>query len=630
MVAEGGDARAGGPAVPGASTPAGWVCACIPVRDVRSAQPTRTVLAVLAASCPVAEKDQLLGRIPALGPLLEQVGMALRHARLYTAACREAAERRHAAEALRREQAVREAESAVRLRIATMERPEDVFVLLREISRQLRLLGVDHRDVGIQVANRDGTDFLSMSESGCSQWEKVLAGNWEPLGHAARYPWVLEVWRAGGALYQPCLGREFGTLAGRSLIDVAFSRGTLAVNHVRARAFVEAEALPVLQRLAQVLTEGFQRFDDLVLRRQTTQALAESQARYRELFQHMSSGVAAYEAVDGGSDFVLLDMNAAGARICQAAVEQIVGRRLTEVFPGVERMGVLEILRRVWATGTPEHQPPTRYVDDRLSLWVENDVYRLPSGQLVAVFDDVGDRMRMAEELVHTQRLRAVGELSVGISHNLNNILTAVLGPAQLLERRLTDPEQLREVREVITGARRAAELVRRLHHSVRGAEEQLQPVALNKVVREAMRAMQARWREDLEARGVEVHVVLDLRPVPPVRATTSGLHSILGNLGLNAVEAMPQGGTIRVRTSRAEGRVKLAFADTGVGMDEETRRRVFEPFFTTKATVGTGLGLSTVHGSVAAWGGEIRVDSTPEVGTVFTLLLPVWEETTP
>jgi signal transduction histidine kinase len=118
------------------------------------------------------------------------------------------------------------------------------------------------------------------------------------------------------------------------------------------------------------------------------------------------------------------------------------------------------------------------------------------------------------------------------------------------------------------------------------------------------------------------------LADVPVVRATRSGLREVLGQLLTNAMDAMPHGGRLILR-SRAEGQaVRIEVQDTGVGMEDEVRRRVFEPFFTTKATVDAGLGLALAHGVVTSWGGRIEVASMPGVGSVFAVVLQPWTPT--
>jgi signal transduction histidine kinase len=238
---------------------------------------------------------------------------------------------------------------------------------------------------------------------------------------------------------------------------------------------------------------------------------------------------------------------------------------------------------------------------------------------------EIAERKQMEQELIHLERLRAVGELSAGVSHNLNNILTNVLGPAQLLQRKIDDPKLLCEVDDIIISAKRARDLVRELHLSVRTAgEESLSSVAVDEVVQQAVQTSRPRWKDEPEGQGIAIEMVTQWGGVPSIKGTEAGLHNILTNLIFNAVDAMPEGGRIDICTQMVEDMVQIRFSDTGTGMDEETRRRVFEPFFTTKMDIGTGLGLSTVHNTVEGWGGTIEVDSTPGEGTTFILRFPI------
>ncbi len=138
---------------------------------------------------------------------------------------------------------------------------------------------------------------------------------------------------------------------------------------------------------------------DITAQKQADEVLRESETRYRELFDGINSGVAVYEALADGEDFLIRDFGQAAERIEEITKEEIVGRKVTEVFPGVREMGLLDVLRRVWRTGTPEHHPISIYRDDRIAGWRENYVYKLPSGEIVALYEDVTEQRQAQEAL---------------------------------------------------------------------------------------------------------------------------------------------------------------------------------------------------------------------------------------
>jgi PAS domain S-box-containing protein len=144
---------------------------------------------------------------------------------------------------------------------------------------------------------------------------------------------------------------------------------------------------------------------DIDEQKQAEEALYQSIVRYEELFENINSGVAVYEARDDGRDFIFKDFNRAAEKIDNDKRERLIGKNICEVRPGTEKLGLLDVLRRVWSTGKPESLPVKEYKDDRRSGWYENFVYKLPSGEIVVVFDDVSKQKLAEEELKQTHEM---------------------------------------------------------------------------------------------------------------------------------------------------------------------------------------------------------------------------------
>ena len=259
-------------------------------------------------------------------------------------------------------------------------------------------------------------------------------------------------------------------------------------------------------------------------------------------------------------------------------------------------------------------------------------------------FRDVTDRVRdkqreqeLEQEMRQAQKMEAVGRLAGGIAHDFNNLLTVISGYAAFVRESLAEGDDLRgDIVEIEQAARRAATLTRQLLAFSRRQVLLPKVLDLNSVV-EGMTGM----LERLLGEDVDVRTALD-ESLWPVKADPGQLEQVLVNLAVNARDAMPKGGVLRIATQNvlldhaspgpdgvpAGLYVRLDVGDTGVGMDEATRLRAFEPFFTTKDVgKGTGLGLSTVYGIVRQSGGTIEIESAPGEGAVFRILLPVVAE---
>ncbi|MBL7250593.1 hybrid sensor histidine kinase/response regulator [Alloalcanivorax marinus] len=231
------------------------------------------------------------------------------------------------------------------------------------------------------------------------------------------------------------------------------------------------------------------------------------------------------------------------------------------------------------------------------------------------------EREQTMEQLVHVQKVKAIGQLAGGVAHDFNNILGVILGYAQWRERRREPAELLEALAGVETAARRGAAISRKLLNFSR------QDVAHPEVfdVCEALRGLEGMLRQLFDPR-VRIELLLP-EEVLPVRIDRGQFELAVLNVATNARDAMPEGGHFRLAVGRQEqdaSRVEIDLSDTGVGMDENVRRRIFEPFFTTKGqSSGTGLGLAVVGRVINEAGGAIEVQSRPGAGSRFRLLLP-------
>jgi len=230
------------------------------------------------------------------------------------------------------------------------------------------------------------------------------------------------------------------------------------------------------------------------------------------------------------------------------------------------------------------------------------------------------DRFRLQEQLRHADRLATIGQLAAGVAHELNEPLGNILGFAQLAQKHPDLPEQIaRDLEKIVATSLHARRIINDLMFFSRQKPPQKVRVDLNEVVEEGLYFLESRCARN----GITVARAISLE-LPEITADASQLRQVFMNLAVNAIQAMPDGGTLKVSTRQAGGHVVLSVEDDGVGMAEDVLKKVFIPFFTTKdVNEGTGLGLPVVHGIVTSHGGTINVESSPGQGTRFDMELP-------
>ncbi len=254
-------------------------------------------------------------------------------------------------------------------------------------------------------------------------------------------------------------------------------------------------------------------------------------------------------------------------------------------------------------------------------------------GELSRAFNDMVQQLsRLRDELqanqrqiIQTERLRAVGQMASGIAHDFNNHLTGVLAFLEMsLDRDDLDPELrgwLEMSRESSMAAAAVVTLLRSFYR--RDTSEGLEPVDINELAAGTISLTRPRWREMPRQHGITIDVKEDFHEVGCILGNAAELRDALTNLLFNAVDAMPSGGEITIRTRRINDVISLEVQDAGTGMSDEVRERCLEPYFTTKGIQGTGLGLSMVHGLVERNRGRLEIDTALGRGTTIRLILP-------
>ena len=389
-------------------------------------------------------------------------------------------------------------------------------------------------------------------------------------------------------------------------------------------------------RELEALSAGFDSMAQRVRSREA--ALQRSEASYRRIVSTSLVGVAS-TSLEGEIHFA----NETMARILGApSAEALRGRRLTDFFQDVAHQRQLvddlkatgQVANREVALLTVTGGPRTGLLN------VARDGDTL-IGLVVDVSDlkrSAAEHQRLEQQLERAQRVEAVGRLAGGVAHDLNNVLTAVIGFGHLLAEALpaTHPER-ESVDGILEAAGRAAALTRSLLTFARKNPLQPRPVDLGAVVRGVASMLRNLLGEDIE-------FTMELPDEPLVTvADPARLEQVLVNLGTNARDAMPGGGRLTIAVARAalgQGEaaalgldgpgpwITVTMRDSGLGMSAEVLRQAFEPFFTTKESgKGTGLGLSIVHGIVRQHGGVVTVATTPGAGTTFTIYLPASDE---
>lgn len=384
--------------------------------------------------------------------------------------------------------------------------------------------------------------------------------------------------------------------------------------------FFRHERIEILETLAQTLAQAIadrrsqaslrERVKELSCLYRISRIMADAERSIDERLQQIVQQLpVAWQYPENAVAQVILDDRVFGtgsveaARFRQSASIKVAGR----TRGSVELVYAGDRAEFVEGPFLPEEQSLIDGIARELSLFVERNELR-------------HHREQLEQQLRHADRLAMIGELASGVAHEINGPLESILGFAQLLRNAKLAEDQQKDLTRIITAGLHAREIVRKLVLFARREPLKKGAVDLNEIVDESLTMLEAQCAKS------EMHVTRELADdLPDIAADAVQLRQVVLNLAMNAVQAMPDGGTLKLSTCVRDDAVMLTVEDTGVGMTDDVMQKLFTPFYTTKDVgEGTGLGLSVVHGIVNAHGGAINVKSRPGHGTLFEVQFPL------
>jgi PAS domain S-box-containing protein len=397
-------------------------------------------------------------------------------------------------------------------------------------------------------------------------------------------------------------------------------------------------------------------FHDVTERQQAEEALRESEEKYRTFFNTSPDGIA-ITTLDGK----IIDANRAYQNMLGYTLEELKDLNYQQFTPTKWHEAEAKQIKAFMIAGYGTFEKEYTRKDGTvfpvsLTAWLIKDKQGNPS-KIGAFFKDITapkraeeklkDYTRQIEEknlelkiknleltatraqLVQKEKLRALGQMASGVAHNFNNLLAIILGRAQLLQRKAKDLQVEKGLKSIERAAVDASFTIKRIQDFTRVRKDQeFEWVDIDGVIDDVLAFTKTKWKDQAEGDGISIklEVQKDRRKLPPVAGDEAELREAFASILLNAVDAMPQGGKIVIRTQTNRKSVFVYFIDSGIGIPEEAKQKIFDPFFTTKGVRSTGLGLSVAYGIIQRHQGDIQIESKSGEGTTVIVRLPVSE----
>jgi PAS domain S-box-containing protein len=377
-------------------------------------------------------------------------------------------------------------------------------------------------------------------------------------------------------------------------------------------------------------------------RKRAEDAVKLSEEKYQHLIENANDGIISMD-----NEGMIIGFNKKAEDIFGYSQDEIMGKPVFLLFPVEERDGDMKMFEQFNTTGElgligkTIERDGLRRDGKRVSIEATLSVSGTRGKSIItAILRDVTERRKIEQQLSQSEKLRSLGELAGGVAHEFNNVLAAILGRVQLLKLQLEPPLSPEERQKLLLDLLRSldiiekasfdgAQVVKRIQEFSRKRtdDRDFNAININELLDNALEFTQMRWKNDAETKGITVAIHKEYADLPATSGSASEIREVFTNVINNALDAMPDGGIITIRTCREDDHICIKIADTGTGIPETIRSRIFDPFFTTKGVQSTGLGMSVSYGIIGRHHGTIAVDSTEGNGTAFTVKIPITRE---
>ncbi len=370
--------------------------------------------------------------------------------------------------------------------------------------------------------------------------------------------------------------------------------------------------------------------NEIAERKKAEEMLRESEEKYRAMFETSRVGMTTCK-MDG----TLIEFNQAFLDIIGYTKEEALQLTYWNVTPkefAEQEARQLRSLKEIGRYG-PYEKEYIRKDGKRLPVLLNGAIIKGADGNdyIWSVVQDISEYKKMEKTLIQSEKLKSIGTLSAGVSHEFNNILAIISGNVQLMKEAYKDHGGLTKALGTINKAvDDGAQISRKIlkFTKTESDTEGFESFDIRNLITQSLDFTSPRWKNEAQANGVDYKIMVDgMKSVSPIMCNPAELREVFINIINNSLDAMPDGGNLLFSTWSNDNTVIVSISDTGDGMSEETKKSIFDPFFTTKTAVGTGLGMSLSYGIITRHGGNITVESEVGKGTKFTMQFPTTSE---